>query len=144
MLDGGVDGAAALGHVADDDPQDAVVVVGIHEDLDVQLVPEFLAGKDEDALHDDHLGRFHGHGFRGGTGAGDVGVHRLLDGLALLELPDLLAHQFPVDGVGMVEVDVLAFLHGNVAGILVVGILGDDDHPALQLAGDGLDDRGLA
>ena len=144
MLDGGVDGAAALGHVADDDPQDAVVVVGIHEDLDVQLVPEFLAGEDEDALHDDHLGRLHGHGFRGGAGAGDVGVHRLLDGLALLELPDLLAHQFPVDGVGMVEVDVLAFLHGNVAGILVVGILGDDDHPALQLAGDGLDDRGLA
>ena len=65
-------------------------------------------------------------------------------GMALLEFPDLLAHQFPVDGVGMVEVDVLAFLHGNVAGILVVGILGDDDHPALQLAGDSLDDRGLA
>ena len=55
MLDGGVDGAAAFGHVADDDPQDAVVIVGIHEDLDVQLVPEFLAGEDEDAFHNDHI-----------------------------------------------------------------------------------------
>ena len=125
VLDGGFDGTAALGDVADDDAQHAVVVIGVYEDLDVHLVPQFLAGEDEDAFHNYDIVRFYRNGLRG-AGAGDVRVDGLLDGLAAFEFPDLLAHQFPVNGIRVVEVDVLALLHGHVAGIFVVGVLGDN------------------
>ena len=58
---------------------------------------------------------------------------------------ELLAEQFPVDRVRVIEIVVAFLLVGEVAGVLVVGVLGDDDHPLrIQLAGNGLDDRGLA
>ena len=48
---------AALADVAGHDAHEAVVVVGIHENLDVHLVAELLVREDEDALDDDDAAR---------------------------------------------------------------------------------------
>ena len=133
VLYGGFYGTASLCYVTDHDPEDSVVVVCVHEDLDVHLVTKLLAGEDEDTFHDDYLCGLYGDGFRSGTGAGDVGVYRLLYGLSGLELTDLLAHELPVNCVRVVEVDILAFLRRYVTGILVIGILGDYHHFPVKL-----------
>ena len=91
MVYGHLDVPSTLCHVTDDDSHKAVVVVRIHEYLDVHLVPEFLACEDQDAFHDDHVSGLHCDSLCLGTGAGDVGIDRLLDGLSRLELTDLLA-----------------------------------------------------
>ena len=41
----------------------------------------------------------------------------------------------------MVEIDVAALFDGNMAGVLVIGILRDHDDLAAELLGNGLDDR---
>ena len=68
-----------------------------------------------------------------------IGIDGLLDGLAALEVAELVTQQIPLDGVGMVEVVDAFLLVGEVAGILVVGILGNNHHLlAFELVGDGL------
>ena len=136
---------SAFGDVPGHDPHQAVIVIGIDEDLDIHLVAQFLAGEDEDALDDDYISGLHGDGFGLGTRAGYIGIDRLVDGLAGLELRQLLAEEVPVYGVGMVEVVVALLFVSQVAGVLVVGVLrNDDDFLALDVFRDGLDHRGLA
>ena len=66
-------------------------------------------------------------------------------GLSRLEISELLAEELPVDGVRVVEVVMALLLVGEVAGILVIGVLrDDDDFLALQVFRDGLDHCGLA
>ena len=68
-----------------------------------------------------------------------IGIDGLLDGLAALEVAELVTQQIPLDGVGMVEVVDAFLLVGEVAGILVVGILGNHHHLlAFEFVGDGL------
>ena len=141
---GCVDVAAALGDIPQDDAHHAVVIVRIHENFDVHLVPQFLAGEDENAFYDDYIGRFHRYGFGLRAGTGEVGIDRLLDGFSLLEFADLLAKQFPVDGIRVIEVDFVALLHREVAGILIIGILGNDYYLLLEFRSNGIDHGGLA
>ena len=67
-----------------------------------------------------------------------------MHGLALFELGELLAEQFPVDSVRMVEVLVTLLLVREVAGVFVVGVLGDDHHFFFQTVLDGLHHRGFS
>lgn len=144
VADGSLNGTAALCDVSDYDAHKAVIVVGVYEYLDIHLVAELLAGKDEDSFHYYDFSRLYGHGFGLGPGAGDVGVYRLLDRLALLEFTYLLAQKFPVDGIGVVEVDFLPFFRGKMAGVLVIGVLGNYNDPAFKLPGDGFYNGGLS
>ena len=51
-----------------------------------------------------------------------VRVRRLLDGAALAQIVNLLYEQFPVEGVGMVEVDGTALLFGHVRRVVIVRV----------------------
>ena len=58
-------GFASLDDVPCHHPHQPVVIIRIHENLDIHLVSELLAGEDQDALDDDYLGRLDGDGLGG-------------------------------------------------------------------------------
>ena len=57
-----------------------------------------------------------------------IAVGGLFDGAPLTQVVDLFVEQFPVEGVGMVEVDGVAFLVGHVRRVVVVGVERHDGH----------------
>ena len=86
------------------------------------------------------------HGLGSRAGAGQIGIDWLLYRPAVLKFIELLDEQVKVDGVGVVEVDLLPVLEqGDVAVVLVVGVLGDNnDLSSLEVFRDLLDHCGLA
>lgn len=90
-------GFASLDYVPCHHPHQPVVIIRIHEDLDVHLLSEFLAGKDQDALDDDYLGRVDSDGLGSRPGAGQIGINRLFNPVSLLQFPELLAEEPEVD-----------------------------------------------
>ena len=137
-------GAAAFHDVALDDPYEAFVGVGVHEHLQVHLRPQLRVAQGEDAFHDDHVPRLGVDGLRL-PGAGQVGVGGLFDALALFQQGEVLGQERPLEGVGVVEVDELPLLQGDVAVVLVVGVLGEQHHfPCGQAFYDFPHDGGLA
>ena len=121
------------------DPHYPVVIVSIHKELYVHLFAKLLACEDEYAFHDDHICRMYGDCLILGTGAGDVGIDRLLHASPVSKLLDMLAEQIEIYRVGMVEIVVALFLVGAVAEILVVCILRNYHDIFLQLLSDGPD-----
>ena len=140
-----VDILAPFLDVAGNNAHQAVVIIGIDKDFDVQLVSEFLVGKNENTFYYNHISRFHNHLLGLAAGAGNVGIDRLFDGLSFLELFELLVQQFPVNGVRMVEVVNPFLFVREVAGVLVIRVLRYDAHSfLLELFDDGLDNRCFA
>ena len=129
---------ASLRYVPGYDSHHSVVIVRIHEQLDVHLVAELRTGEDEDALHDDHICRLYSDCLILGTGTCDVGIDRLLHTPALSELVDMLAEQLEIYRVRVVEIVVTFLLLSAVAEILLVCILRNHYHILLQLLSDCL------
>ena len=131
-LDGGqvlghhaVQRAAAAFYVPDDAPQNAHVGVGVHKHLDVHQVAQLLAGKDQDALHNDDRRGVHRHRLVAAVVDGVV-VHRHADALAGAQLLQVLHHQVGVKAVRVVVVELAAFLVGQLVVALVVAVVVDD------------------
>jgi len=62
----------------------------------------------------------------------------------VLEIAQLLTEQVPVDGIGVVEIVRPFLLVREVAGVLVVGVLGDDHDLLFELARDRVDYGGFS
>ena len=56
-FDDPVNGLASFYDVTGHHPHEPVVIVSIHEQLDVELFAQFCASEDKYAFHDDYLGR---------------------------------------------------------------------------------------
>ena len=75
----------------------------------------------------------------------DVGVGGLLDGMSRAQRIDLFDQEIPVEGVGVVEIDLAALLHGDAGVVVVIGVLRDNGHlGAGQGFYDFADNGGLA
>ena len=121
------DGPSAICRVALDVADQSLVGVGIDKDLEVHHVPELLVEEHHDTLDDDDRLRFDMDGLWQSV-AQNIGVGRLLDGLALSQVVHLLDQQPPVEGVGVVEVDGLAGLVGHSRRIIIVRVERHDAH----------------
>ena len=114
--------AAALLHIPQGAAQDAHVRVRLHEDLDVQQIPQLLALEDQDALHDDHLGGLDLHRLVGAVVDGVV-IHGAVDRLAPLQRLQVGDHEIGVEGVGMVVVLQAALREGAILPLVVVVVV---------------------
>ena len=126
-------GTSSFNDVALYDANQAVVWVGIDKHLQIHKLTQGGVAKGENAFDDDDLARLDVNGLLA-TGAGEVGVGGLFDGFPFAQLLHMLAEQGPVEGVGVVKVDVLTFGHGDVATVLVVRILWQKYHFTLGKA----------
>lgn len=85
LMDDAVEGAAALLDVPHQTAQDALVGVGIHEDLIVEHGAQLRLHEGQDALHDEDGGRLDVLHLVAAVVVGVV-VHRAVDGAAGLQL----------------------------------------------------------
>ena len=85
LVDDAVEGAAALLDVPHQTAQDALVGVGVHEDLIVEHGAQLRLHEGEDAFHDEDGGRFDVLDLVAAVVVGVV-VHRAVDGAACLQL----------------------------------------------------------
>jgi hypothetical protein len=120
------------------------VRVGVHEDLDVEVVAQHGLGEHQDALDDDHGQRTHQPAL-GPARMRDVIVDRHLDRKASAKLGQMLGQKRAVQRAGVVVVDRRPLLHAQLTAIPIVGVV-LDDHTAIQGHGRGqlLGNRGLA
>ena len=123
MLKHHIHGTAAFHHIATDIAHQPDVGVGIHEDLQVHHVAQFLIVQGHDTLDDDDGLGIHMDGLLQ-TVTLYIGIGGLFDGLAVLEFLDLLRQQFPVEGIGMVEVDLPALLRCQACRIVIIRVKG--------------------
>lgn len=119
--------SATLNRVALNDAYESLVVVGVDKDLEIHEVTQFLVPKSHNALNDNDLTRLHMNSFFL-TIADEITIGRLLDGLPVSQGFNLLCEQFPIEGIGVIEVDFPAFLHGEMGGVVVVRILRNESH----------------
>ena len=90
-LNHGLHGLSAFDDVPCHHAHQSVVIVGIDENLDVHLIPEFGTAENQNALHNYDLSRVYGDGLGLAPRSGDVGIDRLFDrpaGLELLKMTD--------------------------------------------------------
>ena len=92
LFDDGLDGAAAVSNVAFHASDEANVVVGVDEDLDIEELEKLRLSKDEDSLDDDDLARLLGDGFLGSAVRFEI-VDGHLCGLVVLQLVQVLDQQ---------------------------------------------------
>ena len=85
LLDHAVQAAAALLHVPHKTAQDALVGVGVHEDLVVEHGAQLRLYEGKDAFHDEDRGRLDVLHLVAAVEVGVV-VHRAVDGAACLQL----------------------------------------------------------
>ena len=132
-------GAPPLLHVPQGPAENAHIGVGLHEDLDIQQVPQLFILEDQDALHDDHLGGPDLHGLVGAV-VQRVVIHGAVDGLARLQLFQVLDHQVRVEGVRVVVILLAALLEGAVLPLIVVVVVHHGDivaEPGHQVLREG-------
>ena len=133
LLDHAVQAAAALLHVPHKTAQDALVGVGVHEDLVVEHGAQLRLYKGQDALHDEHRGRFDVLHFVTAVVVGVV-VYGAVDGTAGLELLQVVDEQGIVESVRVVVVQLAALFKGQVVVALIVAVVGDQPHLVLAKA----------
>ena len=123
--DYGLEGAATFLHVPQGPAEDADVGVRLHEDLDVEHVPEGGVLEDQDALHDDDLGGDDLHSLVGAVMI-HKGIHRALNAVASLQLLQVLNQQIGIKGIGMVIIYPCPFFIGLAYLAFIVIIVADD------------------
>ena len=128
-----VQAAAALLHVPHKTAQDALIGVGVHEDLVVEHGAQLRLYKGQDALHDEHRGRFDVLHFVTAVVVGVV-VYGAVDGTAGLELLQVVDEQGIVESVRVVVVQLAALFKGQVVVALIVAVVGDQPHLVLTKA----------
>ena len=131
-----IHGASALHHVALYVADEPFVAVGVNKDFQVHHLAQFAVDECHDAFdNDDGLGL---HVYRLLQSVGeDIRVGGLFDGLAVAQLVDLLDEQFPVKGVGVVEIDLAPLFVGHPGGVVVIRV---DGHHSHIVGRQGLDD----
>ena len=102
----------ALGDIRCKPADEAHVGVRVHEDLDVEELPQRGVNKDQDALHQDHPARRDGEGPVGPAVGGEI-VDRDFDGSAIAQTEDVLDEQFGLQGIRMVEIQVARWAGGR-------------------------------
>ena len=139
--DGLVEIASAFLDIAGESSDEAQIVVGIDEDLDVHEFSERFDIEDEDAFEHDDGGGFDVDGFFFAA-VFFVGVAGFFDGLHGAQGGEMGHEEFGIEGVGVVEVDLLSLFGGEMGEVFVVGILIEKHHlvgweDLCDLAGDG-------
>ena len=128
-----LDGASALYNIALCYTDKAVVGIRVHENLEVHLLAKNRVVQRHDTFNDDNLARVHMNGLLLARG-GDVIVDWLLDGFAIFEQFDVFGKECPIEGIWVVEIDVLTLLKRHMATIVIVGVLRNNDYFALWKA----------
>ena len=118
--------AASLLHVPQGAAQDAHVGVGLHKDLNVQQIPQGLVLKDQDPLHDYHLGGLDLHRFIS-TVVDGVIVDGAVNGLAPLQRLQIGDHQLGIKGVRVVVILPAALREGAVLPLIVIVVMDHAD-----------------
>ena len=129
-------GAPAVDGVALNVANEPLVGVAIDKYPEIHEIAQLLVEQCHDALDDDNRLRFHMDGFRE-TVALYVGIGGLLDGPPLPQVVDLPMKQFPVESVGMVEIDGMTLLLGHVGRVVVIGV---EWHYSHKVRREGLHD----
>ena len=138
------EGMAALGYVAHDDAQEALVGFGIYVNLQVHLVAQALVVERHNAFDDNHVARLHVNRF-GQARAGDIRIGGLLNGPPRLEFLNLVRQKRPLKRIGMVKVGQFAHGQGQFGLVIIIGVLRDDGHgPLGQTLNDFADYGGLS
>ena len=137
----GLLGAAALAHVAVDAAVEANLIRGV--DIDAEVVEREKLGVVErkDAFDEDHAGGRDGVEGVGNAGVAGEVVDGALDGEALRERSDVLDDELGFEGVGMVEVLLVAGVEGELREVAVVEIEGKKG--GIKLDGELPGERGL-
>ena len=137
----GLLGAAAFAHVAVDAAVEANLIGGV--DVDAEVVEREKLGvvEGEDAFDEDDAGG--GDGVEGVGNAGVAGeiVDGTLDGEALRERSDVVDEELGFEGIGMVEVLLVAGVEGELREVAVVEIEGKEG--GIELDGELPGERGL-
>lgn len=76
----------------------------------------------KDAFNDDDFPRFDVDCFRL-AGASQIGISGLFDALTFAQHGYVFGQKPPVEGVRVVEINVLPFFYGYMAAVFVVGVL---------------------
>lgn len=137
--------ASALYDVALDDAYEALVGVGFYIDSEVHHLAQPRVVECHDAFYDDDFGGFYEEGLRGAV-AREHGVYGLVDAFAAAQLLYVAYEEFPVEGVGVVEVFPAQLFEGHSGfGALVVGVLWYDGYvTCMYLLDDFVYDGGLS
>ena len=98
-----------------------LVAVAVDEYLQIHHIPQFLVQKSHYALDYNHRLWLHMHRL-GQTVALQIGVSGLFDGTSLAQFVDMPYKEFPVESVGMVEVDGVSLLLGHVRRVVVIRV----------------------
>ncbi len=135
-------GAAALAHVAIDAAVEADFVGGVDVDAEVVERYEFWVVERENAFDEDDAG-----GDDGVEDAGDAGVvgeivTRTLDGVAVAEAVDVLDEELGFQGVGVVEVLLVALVEGKLREVAVVPV--EWEIGGVELGGELFGESGFA
>gem|GEM_PF-5993816 len=141
--DYGLHGASPLADIAQDTPCQADIRVGIHKNFNVHQLPQLLVLEDEDAVHNDHFRRTHGHSL-GHAVMLHERIDRMLDGYVALERPNMPDKHVGIESLGMVVVELGALLVGQLRMGLVVVVVAKRDHLALKSFLKTFDQRALA
>lgn len=136
---------SALYDVALDDAYEALVGVGIYIYSEVHHLAQPRVVECHDAFYDDDFGGFYEECLSGAV-AREHGVYGLVDAFAATQLLYVAYEEFPVEGVGVVEVFPAQLLEGHSGfGALVVGVLWNDGYMScMYLLDDFIYDGGLS
>ena len=122
LVDDAVQRAAPLFDVPQDAAEDALIGVGIYINFVVEQLAQLRLHKGQDALHDEHRGRFNVLHFVTAVVVGVV-VYGAVDGTAGLELLQVVDEQGIVESVRVVVVQLAALFKGQVVVALIVCLL---------------------
>ncbi len=114
-------GAAALADIACDAAEKADLVWGLHVDGDRIERLQLGVVQGENAFHDDYAGRRDGVETVGARVGLEV-VDGALDGLAVGEFADVFDDEFRFEGVGVVEVLLVAAIERELREVAVVEV----------------------
>lgn len=108
-------------------PDEPLVGVCIDKQFQVHQVAKLFLPQGHDALYDNHFAWLHMYGLFQAV-AHQITVGGLLDGLSTSEFHYVFGEQLPVEGIGVVKVDLPAVLHTQMRIVIVIGVLWDDRH----------------
>jgi len=121
LFDDVVELAASFVHVTQHAAQDAFIRIGFDEDLDVEDVAQLLRLEDQDALDDDDMARLDNDGFLRAVVLREI-IDGAFDTVSFTQFLEVLDEQIRLKGVGVVVVDRLTLLEGQVVVRCIVVI----------------------
>ena len=143
LIHNGVQCAVTLLDVADNTAENAHVGIGVYEYADVHFVTQLLVRKDQDPFYNDDLCRLNGDEGLAAVMHGVV-VHGALNGLACLQLLEMLDHQLVFKCIGMVIIELAALFVGYVVMRFIVIVVVDNGYISAEPFHDSFGNGGFA